>query len=114
MAIAELHRHRDRRAAAVEALLEGRARLRRRRDRPAAIQLLACARDVDPHHFEAGLDLARLLRKVGQRHRAKRILQELARYCHRGQLIRLRGAQLNMAPTPFALGRWLRAILLGY
>jgi tetratricopeptide (TPR) repeat protein len=111
MAIAELHAQRDRKAAAVEALLEGRLQLKRRRDRPAAIRLLSYAREIDPHNFEVGVDLARLLRKSGQRKRAKRLLEEIKRYSHRGQLAHLRKTELRMSPTPFALFRWLFAFI---
>ena len=66
------------RSTRIEALLEGRARFRSRRDRPEAIRLLLRARQLAPGHFEANFDLAGLLGAPGRASRAARILVELA------------------------------------
>lgn len=113
LAVAELHVQRDRPTSAVEALLEGRSHFRRRKHRPEAIRLLARAHEIDPSHFGATLDLAALLKKTGNRRIALQLLRDLAPRCHRGQLLRLRGVQFRLCPTPAAGLRWLRALLTG-
>ena len=114
LAIADLHRQRERPADAVEALLEGRSHLRKRRDRPDAIQLLAAVREIDPHHFPASLDLARLYAQRGDRRGAMGLLDGLLRRAHRTELRRIRALQFRMTPTPAALWRCLRALLFGH
>lgn len=111
LAIADLHVERERPAEAVKALLEGRSHFRARRWRPQAVRLLSRLRGIEPGRVDVGLDLARLLRKTGNRIGAKRILRELPRYCHRGQLRAVRAAELRLSPTPAALGRWMKAAL---
>jgi thioredoxin-like negative regulator of GroEL len=114
IAIAEIQVDQNRSSEAVKTLLQGRANIRSRRQRADAIRLLARVRQLQPDHVEAGLDLARLLRKTGNRRGAGRLLRELTRFCHRRQLVRVRAAQLRLLPTPAALYRWLRARLRGY
>lgn len=113
LAIAELHVERDRPSDATKALLEGRSHFRYRRHRSAAVRLLSRLRALDPGHVEAGLDLARLLRKSGNRLGAMRVLRELPPYCHRRQLRRVRGAELRLSPSPGALWRWVQALFSG-
>jgi tetratricopeptide (TPR) repeat protein len=112
-ALAELELRRGRRADAVAVLLEGRRRLRRRHDRPEAIALLHAVRQLDPHHVEAGLDLAGLLARTGDRLRALRLLEELAVAARGRELRRVRARQLRLAPGLRSAWRWLRAALRG-
>lgn len=105
LAIAELELERGRRADGVAALWSGRRQLRSRSERPAAIRLLERAREIDPGAFEPSLDLAALLAKSGERARAFALLEALARG-RRG-----RGRQLDIAPGPRTLWRWLRALV---
>jgi tetratricopeptide (TPR) repeat protein len=113
LAIAELHVQRERSTSAVEALLEGRVHFRRRKHRPEAVRLLARAHEIDPSHFGAAVDLARLLQRTGNRRLARQLLRDLAPRCHRRQLLRLRAVQFRLCPTPAAGLRWFRALLTG-
>jgi tetratricopeptide (TPR) repeat protein len=114
IAIAEIQVDQNRSSEAVKTLLQGRVHVRSRKQRADAIRLLARLRQLQPDHVEAGLDLARLLRQTGNRRGAGRILRELTRFCHRRQLVRVRGAQLRLFPTPAAFYRWVRAHLRGF
>ena len=111
LGIAELELKRGRRADAVAALCSGRRQLRARAERPEAIRLLARAREVDPAAFEPSFDLAGLLAKSGERARAFELLEGLARGKSGRALRRVRGRQLNIAPGPLSLWRWLHALL---
>lgn len=110
--IAELELKRGRRPDAVGALVQGRRHLRRRRQRPQAIELLRRAHAVDPTHFEVAYDLAGLLGRTGKRATALRLLRELAARPDRKKLVRVRWLELRWSPGPRALGRLLRALLL--
>ncbi|MEE8558343.1 MAG: tetratricopeptide repeat protein [Myxococcota bacterium] len=114
LAIANLHQQRERPADAIHALLEGRSHLRKRRDRPAAIHLLSSVREIDPHHFAACLDLARLYAQRGDRRGGMALLEGLLRRAHRAELRRIRALQVRIRPTPAALVRWLRALFFGH
>jgi tetratricopeptide (TPR) repeat protein len=113
LAVAELQMKRGRRPDAIAALREGRRHFRGKAQRPRAILLLLQARKLDPHDFATSYDLACLLARAGGRARALRLLDELATRSHRHQLRRVRGRQLLLAPGPGAVGRWLRACVLG-
>lgn len=65
---------------AVLTLMEGRSRLRKKRQRPFAMLLLRQALALDPMHVEATLDLADLLRRDGARGEARRLLGALLGY----------------------------------
>ncbi len=109
--IARLHVRRNHQPDAIAALLEGRGKQRGRRRRAAAIGLLRSVRSIDPHHFAATIDLARLLARTGERTEAIRLLEQLCRE-QRGRRLRLaRGALLRLRPTPSAAWRWLQAAL---
>jgi tetratricopeptide (TPR) repeat protein len=96
---------------AVEMLLEGSRRFRSPRLRPQAIHLLRRARELDAWDFELVLELARLLRRSGQRHESALLLEGLAPRCGGERLRRVRGAQLRLAPGLAGAWRWLRAAL---
>jgi hypothetical protein len=66
---------------------------------------------VDPAAFEPGFDLAGLLAKAGERARALALLETLARGRGGPQLRRVRARQLNLAPGPLALWRWVRSLV---
>lgn len=113
LAIGDLEVDRGRQRDASQVLLEGRRHFRARKQRPEAIQLLGKARQLDPSNFEAGMDLARLWRKTGNRDSAQRLLRELRLLGGgRRRLVQVRAAELRLAPTPAAALRWLRALLL--
>lgn len=109
--LADLELERGRTPDALATLLEGRRQLRRRKQRPAAIQLLERGHRIAPDHFETTFELAGLLASEGARHRAARLLSELAASTTGGELRRVRGRQLRWKPTPAAFWRWLRALV---
>jgi Tfp pilus assembly protein PilF len=111
LAIAELELKRGRRADALAALWSGRCQLRSRAERAEAIRLLERARAVDPSAFEPSFDLAGLLAKAGERARALALLEGLAHERSGALLRRVRARQLNLAPGPLALWRWLRSLV---
>jgi tetratricopeptide (TPR) repeat protein len=110
--IGELELQRGRQVDAVAALVEGRGHLRKRSQRPQAIQLLLKARKIDPANFRVNYDLACLLGKTGERAKALRLLEELSQRRGRGHLTRVRGKQLRMSPGAATLWRYMRALLL--
>ncbi len=113
-ALADLQVKRRQRPDAVKTLLDGRRRFRRREDRPHAIRLLLRACEVEPHHFEATLDLARLLAKSpGGRRRAFELLEGLGARTRGGPLRRVRGRQFRLAPGFRSAQRWLSALVRG-
>jgi tetratricopeptide (TPR) repeat protein len=108
--LADLEVERGRKPDAVATLLEARRRLRRRRQRPAAIRLLEHGRRIAPRHFETNFELAGLLARDGAPRRAARLLAELAECSSGAELRRVRARQLRLAPTPAAAWRWLRSL----
>jgi tetratricopeptide (TPR) repeat protein len=98
-------------ADAIMALLEGRTHFRRKKLHAQAIQLLREVLKVEPWHFEATLDLARLLARCGQKREAVRLCE--------GLCVRKRGPQRRaalralfwIAPSPAVAWSWLRAWL---
>jgi tetratricopeptide (TPR) repeat protein len=109
--LADAEQKRGRPIDAIDALLEGRRRFRKRRDRPEAIKLLLRARRIAPGHFEANFDLAGLLARSGARAPAVRILAELGARARGSELRRTRRRQLVLSPTPGALWRFLRSLV---
>jgi tetratricopeptide (TPR) repeat protein len=89
---------RGRKADAVHTLMQGRGQLRSSFQRPMAIQLLEQVLVLDPHHFDATLDLVRLLRIEGQRPKAEKLLSELARDAVGPRVRRIRAAQFRLSP----------------
>jgi len=108
--LAELELERGRRPDALATLLEGRRRLRRRKQRKGAIALMERARRIDPRHFDTSFELACLLARDGVRLRAARLLEELGGWATGKQLRRVRRRQLRMWPSPGNLWRWLRSL----
>jgi tetratricopeptide (TPR) repeat protein len=108
--LADAEAQRGRPIDALEALLEGRARFRSRRDRAEAIRLLLAARKLAPTDFEANFDLAGLLGRTGARAPAARILAELASRARGSELRRTRRRQLALSPTPGAFWRFVRSL----
>src|SRR5262245_31145506 len=88
-AVARLQHRAGRPRDAVETLLEGSARLRRRRWRPRAIHLLRLAREIDPGHVDSVCELARLLAGSQQREEARVLLRGLAQRCGGARLRRV-------------------------
>jgi tetratricopeptide (TPR) repeat protein len=101
-----LYRQRRMREA-VETLLEGSRRFRTRWLRPQAIYLLRRAREIDPWEFDVVLELAVLLAHSHQASEAGLLLDALAERSKGTRLRRVRAAQLQVAPGPMGLWRWL-------
>jgi thioredoxin-like negative regulator of GroEL len=113
-ALADLQIKRRQQPDAVKTLLDGRRHFRGRQNRPHAIRLLLRACEVEPHHFDATVDLAGLLAKSpGGRRRAFDLLERLAARTRGGRLRRIRGRQFWLAPGFRSAGRWLRALVKG-
>lgn len=111
--IADTQIEKGNRAEAIKLLLDARKHFARSRQRPERMRLLARVRAVEPWHFEATYDLARLLTKTGDRGGATTLYQELAARNEGRLLRRVRGALFRLSPTPTAAYRWIRALLLG-
>lgn len=111
--IAKLEVQRGRRADAIRTLLDGAARQRGRKRRSEAVRLAREAAKIEPWHLDATLELARLLRKQGQRPNARKLYEELCTRKTGAQLRRARAAWFRMSPTPVAAWLWLRAALRG-
>lgn len=106
-AVARMLLAKGRRADAYRLLLEGRGHMRRRRQRPEAIELLTVAAQIDDSDFEVMFDLARLLRKVGRNEDAATVLEPLARAYEGAQLKRVRREYLSLGPGAKTAWQWL-------
>jgi tetratricopeptide (TPR) repeat protein len=107
--IGELHLKKERPREAVRALLEGRERFRRRRDRPRALRLLRRAHELAPDVLMIGRDLARLLKKTGARAEGYVVLEELLERADSPARRReIRWVQFRLFPSPATLWRALR------
>lgn len=113
LAISDLELGRGRQPDAIGALMEGRRRFRKRRDRSDAIVLLMRVRKLDRNHLEANLELALLFAKTGNRAHAFRLLDEQAARRCGPTLRRVRARQFRLAPGPITGFRWLRAVFTG-
>lgn len=112
-ALGTWHRDHGYPAEAIKTFLEARRHFGRRRQRLQAVRLLEAVFAIEPWHCDATMDLAALLRRTGQRARARQYYEGLAERTQGGRLRRVRGALFRMSPTPAAAWRWLRAALLG-
>jgi len=107
--VAKLNVKRARPADAIRALLDGAGHQRGRKRRADAMRLLREAVRIEPWHFEATLELARLLRKQGKRADARKLYEGLCKHKRGVQLRKARGAWFRMSPTPANAWRWARA-----
>ena len=98
-AIAQLRLKATNAPDAIGALLEGRSHFRGRKHRSEAIRLLERAHELDPENATIGLDLARLLRRSGQRGKAATILSRLEDEQQGAALRRIRLARLRNDPS---------------
>ena len=94
-------------ADAVRTLLQGRSQLRSGFHRPFAIQFLEQVLVLDPLHFDAGLDLVRLLRIEGQKPKAQKLLSDLSREATGRRLRRIRAAQFRLSPSLRTFFAWV-------
>jgi tetratricopeptide (TPR) repeat protein len=98
--IAGEHSINGRAADAAAALLQGRAHMRRKKQRPLAVRLLRQVLEFAPSHIEATLDLADLLRRDGIKDEAKRLLYGALLRVGRGRLRRrVRMMQFRVQPS---------------
>jgi len=89
-----------RKADAVLALLEGRSRLSKKRQRHLAVLLLRQVLELEPGRVDVTLDLADLLRRDGIKDEAKRLLYGALLRVGRGRLRRkVRLAQFRIEPS---------------
>ena len=109
--LAGVERLRARDQQALDALLEGRRKFRRRSHRPEAIALLRRAIEIAESSLDVVLDLSRLLARSDQENEAQLLLERLAQRSGGPSLRRLRGAQWRIAPTLANSWRWLHAAL---
>jgi tetratricopeptide (TPR) repeat protein len=95
---------------AVNALLKGRAQLRKKRQRPLAALLLRQVLALEGTHLGATLDLADLLRRDGVREEARRLLAAvLGVAAGNSQRRRVRFAQFRLEPTFRGVLNWALA-----
>lgn len=107
--ISAMHVSKGRPADGIKVLLDGRRVFSKKKLRPMAVRLLEKVRKIDPWHFEATIDLARLRAKDGNRNGARQLLEGLAsREKKKKKLRRVRAALFRLSPTPVAAWRWLR------
>ena len=89
-----------RKADAVVALLDGRGKLRKKRQRPLAVLLLRQVLELEPGKVEVTLDLADLLRRDGGKDEAKRLLYGALLRVGRGRMRRkVRLLQFRIEPS---------------
>ena len=105
--VAKLEAQRGRVPDAVETLRDGARCFRSGRARGDALSLLGQAHRLDPGSAAAGLDLSRVLLKLGHRRRALGVLDEVVPHVRGRDLRRIRGRQFNLSPTPAALCRYV-------
>ena len=98
---------RGRKADAVQSLLEGREQLTKKVQRPLAMTLLRQVLTLDAFHFDATLDLAKLLAAEGQRRDAEKLLREMRMWVKGRNLRRLRAAQFRLSPSWRSLMDWI-------
>ena len=98
---------RGRKADGVKTLLEGRAQLRSKRQRPLAMMLLRQVITLDAFHVDANLDLARLLAADGQKREAEKLLRDLRVWVKGRNVRRLRAAQFRLSPSWGFLTDWI-------
>ena len=96
---------------AVETLLEGAAQFRSRWHWPEAIHLLRQAHEISPWHFDAVLELSRLLAKSDQAEEARRLLEELETRTEGSRLRRIYAAQFRLDGDLRHAWNWLRSAL---
>src|SRR5258707_4070335 len=89
---------RGHKADAIRTLLQGRHQLRLRFQRPLAIQLLEQVLVLEPSHFDATLDLVRLLRLQGPKPKAEKLLTHFSRDARGPKLRQVRAAQFRLSP----------------
>ena len=106
-AAARMMLDKGRRADAYRLVLEGRDHLRRRSQRPEAIELLTVAAQIDDSDFEVMIDLARLLRKVGRTEDATIVLERLAKLHEGSRLKRVRREYLSLGQSAKTAWAWL-------
>jgi thioredoxin-like negative regulator of GroEL len=109
MARVQLKRGKERNA--VENLLEGAAQFRSRWHWPEAIHLLRQAHQISPWHFEAVLELSRLLAKSDQAEEAGRLLEGLETRSEGNRLRRIYAAQFRLDGDLRHAWNWLRSTL---
>jgi len=108
--ISRLQLLQKRRAEAIRVLLQGRAHFKARRDLPLAAELLQSVRQIESFHLDASLDLARIHRTLGDRAKARELLDALVPQVPPSELRRVRWSLFRLSPTPAAAWRWLRAV----
>jgi tetratricopeptide (TPR) repeat protein len=111
--IARLQVKRGYTADAIQDLRQGRRHLRGRKHRPQAIQLLREVLKIEPWHFDATLDLARLIHRDGEKAEARRLCEGLCQR-KRGRQRRLAHAALfRLSPSPGTAWRWFQSVISG-
>jgi len=111
--LADLYMKRERKPDALKALLDGRHHLRELEYHRQATHLLRKACEIEPWHYRATYELARLLARTGGRDQGMHLLVGLAAR-NRGQRLRhVRAALFRLSPTPRNAWRFLRALVRG-
>jgi len=108
-AIARLQAARGKTDEALRALLQGRGKFRKRRQRAQAIHLLRAAHDMTPWKPDIVLDLARLLARSRQGREARLLLEGLAHQTRGRALAHTRGLQFRITWHPRFAWAWFQA-----
>jgi len=107
--LAVLQHSLGRRADARNTLIEGRQHFKGRRNRAAAVALLADAHAIDPDDLELGIELARLLRKTKRPRKAQKVLHALLQRMP-DERKRIRRELFWCCPTLASLEAWMRSL----
>jgi thioredoxin-like negative regulator of GroEL len=108
--LADLRRQQGEGREAKQTLLEGFRYFTTGWLRPCAIYLLRRAREIDPWDLDTVIELALLLVQTRQREEATALLEALAMRAEGHDLVRVRAAQLRVAPSLFHAWLWYSAL----
>lgn len=107
-AAAALYVDLDRRPDAVRTLFEGHKNFRKKAERDEAVRLLRKASNLEPWNFEVTFELAKILKKKGEKAESIGLLEGLSDRTGGRELKRVRAALFLMSPGFSNAWRWLR------
>lgn len=107
--LARINLGQSRRADAAKVLMDGREHFRKKKHREEAEQILRQVIEIEPHHFEASLDLAGLLAKKKLKGEATALLEDIVDQPLEKQRRRVRKKLFWLRPNPATLWRYLMA-----
>lgn len=105
---ARLHYERGRRADAVKILWQGSKHFRKKTRLAQAAAMLESAASIDPQNVALALDLSGVLKKLGKRDEALRVLEFRVERATDDERRSIRRAQFRLEPSFKRLWRWWR------